>query len=1408
MCLDLVLRNTTDTIFTTNQVKVEIGLKFDDKIEYIPLGIFNISDVKKDDFTTKFTCYDNMFKFDTAYFSKLGDIPTLTQVVNELASITGIQFIGSLPSYTVKKLEGFTCREILSYVASLCGGNALITRDGKFTIIYPTDVNRDIGEGVFDLKRDEVKYKIGKVTCQIKEKETISKGSLGTDSMELQFENPWVTDSILTDIYNRLNGFSYLGYTMKWQGDLSLDVGDIITHIDAKGVNRKLPILNRKLSYDGGLDSELSAKGETKNSNSFNSNGSMKNKVDRVVTEVALINEAFINYAKINDADITNLKAETAKIHNLEVETANINTLLAGNIGSGSIQTIHLTGKNVVIDNAVIKDGMIDTVNANKINTGTLDTNKVTVQGPSGNLLIKDNTIQIKDSTRVRVQIGKDASGDYSMYVWDKQGNVMFDALGLKSSAIKDKIIRDDMVSDNANINGSKLNISSLITEVNKDNTQTLKASKIALDSTGQSLEISFNSLKSNVDNIEVVGRNLVFNSTGNLGIEGWNNGGVANFTTVENGGVKGNNSLKLTGRSNDTARKNISQSVLSKFADLNDLKHVTLSFWYKASEDSDLMGVGSFLRISNRASSYNDVLNSTNSLILDNNWHYKSITGDLSKFNNTEIREIQLFFFTYLGTVDYSNIKLEFGTKDTDWTAAPEDIDSKIEANTTAITVAQGKIEGIIKDTSITKGDVTTLKDKYTSIKATVDGINSTVSSHTSSIGALNSNVSTMQGSINQLNDQIALKVEQTDINKAINSINTDNLIIDNSFENDGYGWSGTVEIESGTGVDGGKCLRLNATTSTRSFVVNKLIDVLPGQKYKVGVWYKTSSDNNGTEGNQKVRLGAESGALLYALALLPGANEWTYKEGIYKIPSGIYKIKLTVSTDAKVGYMLVDNISFINVELESNVSSIDTRLKTAELAITKDAIISTVSATINTAKADAINSANSSTDNKLTNYSTTTAMNTAITQSANGVKTEVSNTYATKTALGQTTTKVESLEQKVTATAITTTISSAINAGTNSISTTQFVMDKNGLTIKNGALTIKNKANANVLTSDTNGNLTITGTFINKNNNGVDAIKIDSTNIYFYDWDRNARELGIIYSSSLTDYPNVKGFSLAHNQQGYMTLGYRKGTNSFGSYITFDKYGINPTYAAPIRVHESTVFHSAVNMQDRVYMPYTLYLGNNAGTTVPMIFGTNNKLVMQVSVSNKDDGLKIQSNTGSVLAQILAGYSYPILLNNNTQVSGNLSATGTKARLVNTKSYGGVRLNALETADALFEDVGEGITDDIGVCYIYLDSVMQETINTKYNYQVFLQKYGEGDLFVLERTENYFIVKGTENLKFAWRFVAKQKGYEMERLEQEKIIVPEEFYSNIEHEKETNYDELASDYLNNFEMELMNIG
>ncbi|MBC5998343.1 hypothetical protein H8923_16455, partial [Romboutsia hominis] len=241
--LELTL-STNNIIYSNSKVKLEIGLNIGSTFEYILIGHFHIEDIIRTDYSTKLTCYDNMIKFEKPYFSNLGKTSSLKNIINELATITGVEFTGSLPSYNLNKLEGFTCREILGFVASICGGNAYITREGKFTIKTPETIDYSItSDNYIDLKSEEDLYKVGAITCKANDKE-FTKGTLSNSSMEITFENPWVTESILTDIYNKLKGFEFIGYSMKWQGDFSLDVGDIISITDTKGNTRQVPIFS------------------------------------------------------------------------------------------------------------------------------------------------------------------------------------------------------------------------------------------------------------------------------------------------------------------------------------------------------------------------------------------------------------------------------------------------------------------------------------------------------------------------------------------------------------------------------------------------------------------------------------------------------------------------------------------------------------------------------------------------------------------------------------------------------------------------------------------------------------------------------------------------------------------------------------------------------------------------------------------------------------------------------------------------------------------------------------------------------------------------------------------------------------------------------------------------------------
>lgn len=132
---------------------------------------------------------------------------------------------------------------------------------------------------------------------------------------------------------------------------------------------------------------------------------------------------------------------------------------------------------------------------------------------------------------------------------------------------------------------------------------------------------------------------------------------------------------------------------------------------------------------------------------------------------------------------------------------------------------------------------------------------------------------------------------------------------------------------------------------------------------------------------------------------------------------------------------------------------------------------------------------------------------------------------------------------------------------------------------------------------------------------------------------------------------------------------------------------------------------------------------------------------------------------------------------------IGGSLSVAGTKNRIIDTENYDTRKQYCYETATPYFGDIGSGCTDNTGKCYIDINDIFSETVNTGVEYQVFLQKEGQGDIWVEEKTDSYFVVRGTENLKFSWEIKAIQKDYEFERLEKFDNAEKEEV---IDYEKE----------------------
>ena len=231
----------------------------------------------------------------------------------------------------------------------------------------------------------------------------------------------------------------------------------------------------------------------------------VNSKIENLEAADSRIENSVIENFNVIDGVVQDLRATNADIEVLHADFAEIKTLVNGNLTSDNILAFKITADKVTVEDAFIKDAMVDTISAAKINAGRINTNMVSIGSEDGGMLITGSTQQFTDKNgNVRIQIGKDASGDFTFILYGEDGRgQIINQNGITATAIGDGLIVDGMINNNANISGDKLNISSVITNINNDNSTTIQSSKIYLDGQKQSLEVAFNSLKTQVDTIQ-----------------------------------------------------------------------------------------------------------------------------------------------------------------------------------------------------------------------------------------------------------------------------------------------------------------------------------------------------------------------------------------------------------------------------------------------------------------------------------------------------------------------------------------------------------------------------------------------------------------------------------------------------------------------------------------------------------------------------------------------------------------------------------------------------------------------------------------------------------------------------------------------------------------------------------------
>lgn len=304
-------------------------------------------------------------------------------------------------------------------------------------------------------------------------------------------------ESIQDSVGNEIIRLDSSGIAVK-DGKITITSKDGTTVIDEKGVNGGA-------ITQGYIKANRIQGGELILGGVDNTNGLLRVKDatnnDSVIlnTDGIAVNNGKIVIADNNGTTILNgngINANTITVGKLKGDLIEGGTVTADKLMANTI-----TAGSGVIAQGAIGNAHISSLQADKLTSGTVNTSKVTVQGENGRIKIAGNRLQVFDtkedsSLYERVSLG-DVDGDGSIYGFRVRGKdgttVLLDENGVKREGITDGSINNSKISDDANIDGKKLDIASVVTEVN-NGTETINGSKVLL--TNKTLDVEFGEIK------------------------------------------------------------------------------------------------------------------------------------------------------------------------------------------------------------------------------------------------------------------------------------------------------------------------------------------------------------------------------------------------------------------------------------------------------------------------------------------------------------------------------------------------------------------------------------------------------------------------------------------------------------------------------------------------------------------------------------------------------------------------------------------------------------------------------------------------------------------------------------------------------------------------------------------------
>lgn len=252
--------------FLTKEISLEIGILLPSgTIEYVPTGKYIVENSPKKGRAINIEAVDKMVNFEKDYETKLTFPTTAFTMLEEICNIAKVQLetlsstiISKLKDYKIeKKLDYSTCREVLHDIAIIAGGWAKINRNGKLTIVTPTETDIEINQDNY-------------INLEVKE-------GFFVDNLII-IETYFPVEAVQLNL-------NVVPFNCKWRGNIGADCGDVITISDGKNTHKTL-VTSNKITFNGGLTYESSCSGLNEQQKETQHIGNQKKLGGRFASEI------------------------------------------------------------------------------------------------------------------------------------------------------------------------------------------------------------------------------------------------------------------------------------------------------------------------------------------------------------------------------------------------------------------------------------------------------------------------------------------------------------------------------------------------------------------------------------------------------------------------------------------------------------------------------------------------------------------------------------------------------------------------------------------------------------------------------------------------------------------------------------------------------------------------------------------------------------------------------------------------------------------------------------------------------------------------------------------------------------------------------------------------------------------